>query len=225
MILKICGMRDAANIRDVEALGIDWLGMIFWPKSPRYVGAVPAGSGIATDGKSRTTEGNTKTVKRVGVFVNETIRNIITHVTDYNLDIIQLHGNETPDMIGDLRAELNNSKRHGTIIIKAISVTSTEDLERCRDYEDSVDYFLFDTRCTTVGGSGRQFDWSVLDAYTGRRPFLLSGGIGPDDVDRIKSLSHPMFAGIDLNSRFETEPGMKDVEALRGFISKIRENR
>lgn len=222
MIIKVCGMRDAKNIRDVEALGIDWLGMIFWDKSPRSITLTTSGSGINPDRITPGNECNTSKVKRVGVFVDATAQHIITMAVNYKLDIIQMHGNETPILIDNLRATLDPDIRPGIKFIKAISVTSAEDIGRYREYEACADYFLFDTRCKTVGGSGQQFDWGILDAYHGCRPFLLSGGIGPDDAERIKALRHPMFAGIDLNSRFETAPGVKDVKALRRFVDSLR---
>lgn len=207
MIVKVCGMRDSQNIRETAEAGADWIGMIFWPKSPRYISSVPAVTGE---------------VKRVGVFVNDSVQNIITATVNYKLDILQLHGTETPTMIRNLRATLVPDIAGNLKIIKAISVNSPDDIEACRDYEDCADAFLFDTKCKTVGGSGRQFDWSVLDAYNGRLPFLLSGGIGPDDARRVLEFSHPLMMGIDINSRFETAPGMKDAEAIRHFIEQIK---
>jgi phosphoribosylanthranilate isomerase len=106
-------------------------------------------------------------------------------------------------------------------VIKAISVSSRDDIAAYKDYADCVDYFLFDTKCPSVGGSGQQFDWSVLDAYDGEVPFLLSGGIGPDDAERVSNFHHPKCIGIDLNSKFETEPAMKDVAAIGKFLNEL----
>lgn len=211
-------MRDGDNIWDVVAAGADWIGMIFWPKSPRYVRMIPTGYGIIPDLSPLGGECPGTAFRRVGVFVDDTAQNIITHVVNYHLDIIQLHGDESPTFIRNLRATLDPDIRPGIKFIKAVSIGSAEDARGYLGYEDCADYFLFDTRCACVGGSGRQFDWSILDAYDGQTPFLLSGGIGPDDGERIAGIDHPLFAGIDLNSRFETEPGMKDVEMLRKFI-------
>lgn len=215
-------MREGDNIREVAALGVDWIGMIFWPKSPRYVQMIPTGAGIIPDRGTLDEQCSATSFKRVGVFVDDMAQNIITRAVNYKLDLIQLHGNETPTLIKNLRATLDPDILPGIKFIKAISVKSPADIDRYRDYEDGVDYFLFDTRCECVGGSGRQFDWSVLDRYHGSRPFLLSGGIGPDDAERIKQINHPQFAGIDLNSRFETAPGVKDVEALRRIVGPLR---
>lgn len=203
MLIKVCGMRDGENIRQVAALGVDWIGMIFWPKSPRNVTANPD---IKADH-----------ILRVGVFVDETVQNIATRVADFQLNLVQLHGHESPAFIHDLRQALPSDLR----IIKAISVASRHDIAAYKAYEGCVDYFLFDTKCPTVGGSGQQFDWSVLETYEGKKPFLLSGGIGPDDVERIKRFQHHRCIGIDLNSRFETAPAVKDIAALRTFLSQI----
>ena len=200
MIIKVCGMRDSENIRQVEELRPDWLGFIFWPKSSRYVSTFP---------------GYMPThAKRVGVFVDEDIETVRQIAGDYALDIIQLHGQESPEYAAQLRE---------WEVVKAISVSSREDVMNYKSYEGLVDYFLFDTKCKTVGGSGQQFDWQVLDAYDGQTPFLLSGGIGPDDAERVSAFRHPQCIGIDLNSRFETAPGLKDIHKLKEFIKKLRQ--
>ena len=133
-----------------------------------------------------------------------------------------VHGEESPTMIDNLKRTLIPDIAPNIKVIKALSVASKEDVARYKDYEGLVDLFLFDTRCPTMGGSGKQFDWDVLSAYNGHTPFLLSGGIGPDDAERVRQFDHPMLAGIDLNSRFETEPGRKDVDLLRTFIQQVR---
>jgi len=221
-IIKVCGMRDGENIRQVAELGIDWIGMIFWDKSPRNVTMIPTHAGIIPDRSSiHNSQCTMHDFKRVGVFVDEMPQNIITRVVNFQLDLIQLHGHETPTLIRNLRRTLDPDIRPGIKFIKAISVENRDDIAAYKDYSDCVDYFLFDTKCPTVGGSGNQFDWSVLDDYDGDVPFLLSGGIGPDDAERIKAFHHPKCIGIDLNSRFETEPGMKDVEALARFLKEL----
>jgi phosphoribosylanthranilate isomerase len=219
MIIKVCGMRDGENIRAVSELGVDWIGMIFWDKSPRYVTMIPTDAGIIPDRADTTPKTD---IKRVGVFVDEMPQNIITRAVNFELDLIQLHGHETPTMIRNLRRTLDPDIRPGIQFIKAISVSCRDDIAAYKPYEDCVDYFLFDTKCPTVGGSGTQFDWSVLKAYDGSKPFLLSGGIGPDDAERVKAFHHPLCIGIDLNSRFETAPGVKDVDLLRTFIQHIK---
>lgn len=229
MIIKVCGMRDAENIRAVSELGIDMMGFIFWKDSPRFVQMISSNAGIIPDySEERLNKNRGKVVddqhriKRVGVFVDDMPQTIVTRIYNYELDYVQLHGEESCIMIDNLRRTLEPDIRTGVKVIKTISVSSAEDIEKTKEYEGCVDMFLFDTKCPTMGGSGDKFDWSVLSAYKGNTPFLLSGGIGMDDVDRIKSFQHPQFAGIDVNSCFETEPGVKDVEKLRLFIEKLR---
>ena len=229
MIIKVCGMRDTDNIRAVSALDIDLMGFIFYPKSSRYVQMIPSRAGIIPDYSRERLKNNTKEVssvasdtKSVGVFVDDMPQNILMRVYNYNLDYVQLHGDESRTMIENLKLTLIPDIRKEIKIIKTISVSCVEDIKKCEEYEGIIDLFLFDTRCKTKGGSGNQFDWSVLDAYQGGTPFLLSGGIGPEDADRVLAYRHPMFWGIDLNSRFETDPAMKDVEKLKAFITTIR---
>ena len=215
MIIKVCGMREAENIREVEQLSkelsivnsqlsIDLMGFIFWPKSSRYVSERPAY--LPTQ------------CKRVGVFVDATIDEIGQKIEEYRLDFVQLHGHESPDYIRQLRSICGDS----IATVKAISVSSRNDIATYKDYEGLVDYFLFDTKAQLPGGSGQQFDWSVLADYVGETPFLLSGGIGPDDAKRVKAFNHPKCAGFDLNSKFEVVPAFKDINILRVFIKEIR---
>lgn len=235
MLIKVCGMRDAENIREVAQLDIDMMGFIFYPKSPRFVQMISSQAGIIPDyseerlrqargkiGEQPATPGK-KLPQRVGVFVDEMPQTIITRIYNYRLDYVQLHGSERRVMIENLRRTLVPDIAPHIKIIKALSVKTPADVARYKKYEGAVDMFLFDTRCEAHGGSGRQFDWSVLQAYDGHTPFLLSGGIGPDDADRVRTFRHPMFAGIDLNSRFETSPGVKDVDKLRQFIHEVRQ--
>lgn len=203
MIIKTCGMRDADNIRAVSELGIDWMGFIFWAPSSRYVSEKP--SFLPTR------------QKRVGVFVDARIEEVKSKADEYALDLIQLHGSESPAFCEWLKA---NSRQQ---LIKAFNIATQEDLEQTIPYEGLVDYFLFDTKAKMVGGNGTQFDWSVLSAYQGNTPFLLSGGIGPDDAEKVRNFHHPQLAGIDLNSRFELSPAFKDIEKLKQFITEYNE--
>lgn len=202
MIVKVCGMRDGDNIRKVEQLSIDWMGFIFYPKSNRYVSEVPAY--LPTK------------CKRVGVFVDASTDEIIKKIRDFSLDMIQLHGNESPEQISHLSPLTNHLS-----IIKAFNIATAEDLKSTASYTGLADYFLFDTKGPSVGGNGEKFDWSVLSNYEGDTPFLLSGGIGPDDAERILDYHHPKCIGIDLNSQFELAPGLKDVTTLSRFLNKI----
>ena len=145
------------------------------------------------------------------------VRRCRSRIHDGNggLDYLQLHGHESPDTCRTLR-------ERGYAIIKAFPIADEEDLKMTADYEGRADYFLFDTKCSGYGGSGRRFDWSVLSGYKGRTPFLLGGGIAPDSVEAVRNFRHPKLAGIDLNSGFETAPGIKDAEKLKTFIDKIK---
>lgn len=219
MIIKVCGMRDAENIRTVEQLvnqwsnelcsliplgvRMGWMGFIFWPKSSRYVSERP--SYLPTH------------CKRVGVFVDADIEQIKHTVEDYALDIVQLHGHESPEFLRQLRSVFD----HPIAIIKAFNIATEGDLKATKSYEGTADYFLFDTKGQSVGGNGEKFDWSVLDAYDGSTPFLLSGGIGPDDASRVRAFHHPQCIGIDLNSRFEVEPAYKDIKKLKTFLEQL----
>ena len=206
MIIKVCGMRESENIRNVETLDVDFLGFIFYSGSARYVG----------DDVGESLEAIRRCAKsKVGVFVNETLDNISDKAGLYKLDYLQLHGSESPELCGKLR-------QCGYSIIKAFSIVSADDFKSTGDYSNCCDYFLFDTKCSGYGGSGQRFDWSLLDEYKGSVPFLLSGGLTPDCCDDLTRLSHAKFAGIDLNSGFEISPAMKDVGKLKDFINQIR---
>lgn len=234
MIIKVCGMRETENIRQVAAIGVDMMGFIFWPESQRFVKMISAQAGIIPDyseerlrkmrNKTQASASAENCPKRVGVFVDEMPQSIVTRVYNYELDFVQLHGNESAVMIENLKRTLIPDIAPDIKIIKALSIREKDDVKRWREYEGAADMLLFDTKCKTVGGSGEQFDWSVLEAYDGNIPFLLSGGIGPEDAERVLNFSHPQFAGIDLNSRFEISPAVKDVEKLKTFIQTIRQH-
>lgn len=201
MIIKVCGMRDAENIREVERLGIDMMGFICWPRSPRYVAAPPA---------------YLPKCPRVGVFVDAPIDFIMQRAKAFGFSHIQLHGSETAAFCQEVR------ERTGCNVIKAISVSPSSSGEVGSESAGGASLLLFDTQCPTAGGSGRKFSWDVLQGYRGELPFLLSGGIGPEDVGLLRQFRHPKWLGIDINSRFEVEPGIKDIEAIDNFISTIR---
>lgn len=226
-------MRDAQNIRDVASLDIDMMGFNFWPKSKRFVRMISSQAGILPDYSPErldyavNADGTRhfvfpKRIKRVGVFVDEMPQTIVAYVYNYALDYIQLHGSELPVVIENLRHTLVPDIVKDIKFIKAFGISTAADLEQTKAYEGVADLFLFDYKTPEKGGSGKHFDWSVLDAYQGKTPFLLSGGIGPEDAEEIRNLHHPMFAGVDVNSRFETEPAMKDVEKLRMFVNALK---
>lgn len=198
-------MKIPENIKAVAALQPDFMGFIFYPKSPRYaepldlttLNALPTG------------------IKKIGVFVNEDLENILTIVYKYKLDGVQLHGAENTDICQKL-------KEAGLIVLKAFPIAEAYNFKVTKKYEGTCDYFLFDTKTDAYGGSGIKFDWQMLDEYNGETPFLLSGGIAPDDAEAILKIEHPKMAGIDLNSKFEVSPGLKNLEVLRGFINEIK---
>ena len=202
MITKVCGMRDPANIRAIEALGVDWLGLIFYPPSPRYVSTKP--------------DYLPQRAKSVGVFVDADITTITRKVADYGLRLVQLHGNESPDQCRELKNAVPEID-----IIKAFSIKDAGSLAATKPYEDcgAVAYFLFDTCCPGKGGSGQTFDHSLLHEYHGNIPFLLSGGLSPANAKEVKAITHPMLIGYDLNSRFETAPAVKDPGLVKQFIT------
>lgn len=206
--VKVCGMRDADNIRDVESLGIDMIGFIFWPKSSRYVSEMPAYI--------------PKGISRVGVFVDEDIERVHAISKQYSLTHIQLHGNESPSYIRSLRSVCGCATATSPAIIKAFNIASASDLTQTIPYEGLADYFLFDTKGKSIGGNGEKFDWSLLSSYNAPTPFLLSGGIGTDDADIIRSFHHPKCIGIDINSRFEISPGLKDAAEIGKFLKKVK---
>ena len=205
LIRKLCGMRLADNIRRAERLDLDWMGFIFWSGSKRYVGErisyVP------------------EHVRPFGVFVNADVDEIVATVAANLLGGVQLHGAESVDFCRRLHELLPD----GVLTVKAISVSGAEDAQRASAYDGVVDYLLFDTHCSGYGGSGCAFDWSTLDSYTGRTPFLLSGGIGIDSVDTLHRFSHPRLAGVDINSRFELSPGVKDIDLVADFLNQIND--
>lgn len=206
MITKVCGMCQAENVQAVAETGIQWMGFIFYAPSPRCLLRDPAEAErvrqlITTD---------TFRPKRVGVFVNASQEEIMEVAQQYRLDYLQLHGHESPDFCYALQ-------KRGYALIKAFSIATAEDLAHTADYAGRVDYFLFDTKCAGYGGSGQRFDWSLLQDYQGETPFLLSGGIRPEMAADLQRFHHPRWAGIDLNSGFESAPGVKQAETLRSF--------
>jgi phosphoribosylanthranilate isomerase len=202
--IKVCGMRDSQNIQEVASLKPDFLGFIFYPKSPRYAATVDKAVLAALP----------SSIKKVGVFVNESVELMRQTAQEFGLDALQLHGVETPLQCLQLREE-------GYTILKAFSIAEEANFEIIEDYDDCCDYFLFDTKTPQHGGSGQKFDWILLENYKGTTPFFLSGGIDLDDAEAIKNINHPQFVGVDINSRFEIESALKDVGKITQFISKL----
>ena len=216
MKVKVCGLREPENIAAVNGLGVDYLGLIFHPDSPRFAGQESLSEWIG-DNVAEFSE-----TDLVGVFVNGEIDYLLNTVHDYHLDWVQLHGKESPGYCQELKLLWSVNTLRKASIAKAFPITPDFNFRQTDAYAGSCGLFIFDTGGQAVpGGTGTKWDWSKLDEYRGPVPFLLSGGIGPDDAAAIAAVNHPQFKGIDLNSRFETEPGIKDVERLRGFLSQL----
>ena len=221
MIIMVCGMRDAHNIHEVSQLGIDWIGLDFQAKSERYVRQISSCAGIIPDYSSlsdlSSNEPSQQSKRPIlcGVFADDMPQNIVTRVFNFKLDIVQLNGEESMVMVNNLRHTLDPDIHAGIKIMKRLVITKREDIEKYKEYEDGIDYFLFDIQ-------NNSNDWSVLKAYDGKVPFLVSGNIGTEEADEIKRFTHPQFYGISINEKFETAPAVKDVTLLKDFLEKIR---
>lgn len=199
MKLKICGMKYTENIQEVATLQPDYLGFIFYEKSPRYCnGKLPE---------------IPKSILKVGVFVNAAMNDILKKIKEHDLQVVQLHGNETPEVCEVLK--IINIE-----VIKAFSVADDFDFETLAPYESVCDYFLFDTKGKNPGGNGTTFNWEILKNYPSQKPFFLSGGIGLKEINKIKQLDLPIHA-LDVNSKFETEPGLKNTQLLKELQNEL----
>ncbi len=203
MNIKVCGITQLKQLQQLDGLNIDFAGFIFHKESPRYV------VGKISKEEMQTTDFD---VKKVGVFVNAGYDEIMEMVDDYGLDVVQLHGDETPELCEQLSDDVE--------VIKAFSIAEgTDDKfidEMIADYDEVCDYYLFDTASKDgkVGGTGVQFDWKLISKSKIEKPFFLSGGIGVDDAAKVKSFKHPDYFGIDVNSKIEKSPGVKDMALL-----------
>lgn len=204
--IKICGMVNPLNLKEVAAAGPDFIGLIYFPGSPRYVG---------TETEHDLLENFPQGIKRVGVFFNENIMKVLKVSKRATLDLIQLHGNESP-------AYCNWLRMSGWSVIKAFNIENEFNFETLTGYLPACDFFLFDTKSGKPGGSGIKFNWHKLDEYKLDKPFILSGGIGPEDAELVKSIRNRALYAVDINSRFESVAGIKDVELVRKFIEGIK---
>lgn len=200
--IKICGLHDAYNMKQIAALRPDYIGLIFYSKSSRFIGDL-----------SPTLL--PKEISKVGVFVNETIENLLAYKINYELDILQLHGNESVEQCRTLHQK-------GIKLWKAFALDHSFDFNQVTAYEPYCEAFLFDTPTPLYGGSGNQFDWQILKQYTGNLPFWLSGGLGLSNIKAILQVEHIKLQGFDFNSKLETSPGIKSVELTQTIINKIR---
>lgn len=205
MLIKICGLREPKNIDEIIQLEPDMIGFIFYKNSPRYAKKV--------DKKYLKTI--PKSIKKVGVFVNEKLENILTIIRNYSLDAVQLHGSENHELCKILKEEAN------IIVIKVFSIMDAYNFKVTKEYEDVVDYFLFDTKTDLYGGSGKKFNWKILNEYRGTKDFILSGGIELSDAKAIRKIKHPRMIGLDLNSKFEIKPGLKNLTLLKEFLYEL----
>ncbi len=212
--LKICGMQQPGNMIQVAELQPDYMGFIFYDKSPRYFNdelpEIPA------------------EIKKTGVFVNSTQENILEKVIKYNLNAVQFHGDESAGFCKDLKTELQQLGNTPELI-KVFSVGESFDFQEIKPFEGIVDYFLFDTKTDLRGGSGKEFDWQILKEYPSNTPFFLSGGIGPEHGEAISELKNHFFRigkpgllyAVDVNSKFELKPGLKKLKELKDFKTQI----
>lgn len=205
--VKVCGMRDPLNIRDISETMPDYLGFIFYQSSKRYVGDNPDPQ-LFRDIASN--------IKKVGVFVDESRHRILELASMAGLTAVQLHGNESAELCGELKAS-------GLTVIKTFNIGLNFRFSSAESYTKCCDFFLFDTKSNTAGGSGKKFSWEQLEDYTFDKPFFLSGGIGPEDSRLIRSLRNKGLYAADINSRFEISPGVKDAVQVKAFITEIKE--
>ena len=204
MKLKVCGMKYVENLQSIAALQPNYMGFIFYEKSKRnFEGVIPK---------------LPRNIKKTGVFVNEFLEIVVSLTQEYQLEALQLHGDESVEYIKELKVHLPNIE-----IIKVFGIKDTFDFSILQPYLEVVDYFLFDTKGKERGGNGVKFDWSVLKAYPFDKPFFLSGGIGLNDINEVKKIKNsglPVYA-VDINSRFETQPGLKNIANVKKFQEQL----
>jgi phosphoribosylanthranilate isomerase len=206
MNIKVCGITQMKQLQQLEGLNIDFAGLIFHKDSPRYVG-----DKIDKDALKNADFD----IKKVGVFVNPEMIDVLDAIDEYGLDVVQLHGNESAEMCDDLSGEVE--------VIKAFSVDNSSDIdEMIAEYDAVCDYYLFDKAGKAPGGNGEKFDWKILTKAKIEKPFFISGGISVDDIEALKKFKHPDFFGVDINSRFEKEPGVKDMALVLQFKQGLK---
>jgi phosphoribosylanthranilate isomerase len=209
MKIKVCGLRDPENLKELIQLPLDYMGFIFYSKSARFVGE-------AFD--ARITKMIPSHIRKVGVFVNESLLRVLELANKYQLDVIQLHGDESPEMCKAIQDS-------GFEVFKAFQLNDTFQFSLLEDYHKKCDCFLFDTKSESYGGSGKKFNWQILEKYNGETSFFLSGGIGLDDVEAVNAFQHPKLKGLDVNSGFEKSPALKNVVWVKEFLKSVRKTK
>jgi phosphoribosylanthranilate isomerase len=208
MNIKVCGITSLKQLQQLDGLDVDFAGLIFHKDSPRYIGDKLDAAAV---------KGADFDLKKVGVFVDPEMIDVLDAIDNYGLDVVQLHGNESPEMCDDLSSEVE--------VIKAFSIDAdtTNIDELVAPYDGVCDYYLFDNKgANGAGGSGKKFDWKIIGDSKIEKPFFLSGGIGPGDAAEVKAFKHPDYFGADLNSLFEKEPGVKDMALVLKFMHGLK---
>lgn len=208
MKLKVCGITQVQQLMQLDELGVDYAGLIFYDRSVRYV---------LNKLKSKDVKQFNLSLEKVGVFVNASQEDIMTQIELYGLDVVQLHGDETPAFCSHISNKVT--------VIKAFRITEKNEQSidwMVKPYEDCCDYYLFDTnRPGAYGGTGEKFDWEILKNNKINKPFFLSGGIGVRDIEKIKTFSHPFLYAIDVNSKVEVADGIKDIKAVTEILNEL----
>lgn len=204
--IKVCGMRDESNIRQLVKVHPDYIGFIFYSKSERFVGE---------NFNIKILNYIPESIKKVGVFVKAGKDYILEKINTYRLDLIQLHGGESTEFCRELSYE-------GIPIIKVFSINEEFNFNLVYPFKAYCKYFLFDTECSSYGGSSIKYNWNILNRYDNEKPFFLSGGIGYEDIESIKAVKNLNIHAVDLNSRFEKKPGLKDISKIREFIKNLK---
>ena len=204
MLVKVCGIANPEFLHRIDEVSIDLIGFIFYPESKRF---------MANKLSAEQINSIPKHIKKVGVFVNENIDIILRTIKRYQLNFVQLHGDENNSFVKIISKKIP--------VIKAFRLDEEFDFEQLSDFENYCSYFLFDTKDKLYGGTGKKFNWEILQKYSGNTPFLLSGGISHGDAEKINKIHHPKYKGIDINSGFETEPGLKNIDQIKVFLNQI----
>jgi phosphoribosylanthranilate isomerase len=210
MRIKVCGMTKPEQVEQLDEMGVEFAGFIFYPRSPRYVyKSMPANEIRKIKGK----------INKVGVFVNAEVDEVLRAVDQCGLYLVQLHGDESPKFCEKIADYIS--------VIKVFRISEADNIEwKIREYYDVADMFMFDTEGAGYGGTGKRFNWELLKGLNIRKPFFLSGGIGPDDVENINAFKNDVVAkdlfALDVNSKFEITPGIKDMNMVKQFVERVK---